>query len=162
MLTQLKQKDMDKKKVLYFDMDGVLVNFQSGIDKLSEETRKEFEGRLDEVPGIFALMDPMPGAIDAVHQLCEHYDVYILSTAPWKNPTAASDKVAWVTKYLNDVFHKRMVITHCKHLCQGDYLIDDRAKNGASEFKGEWIHFASEKFPDWNSVLQYLLPHTID
>ena len=25
------------KKILYFDMDNVLVNFQSGLDQLSEE-----------------------------------------------------------------------------------------------------------------------------
>ena len=145
------------KKVLYFDMDGVLVNFQSGIDKLSEAVRQEYEGRLDEVPGIFALMEPMPGAIEAVHRLQEYYEVYILSTSPWKNPTAASDKVAWVTKYLDDVFHKRMVLTHCKNLCKGDFLIDDRGKNGTSEFEGEWIHFGSERFPDWDSVVDYLL-----
>ena len=56
-------------KKLFFDMDGVLVNFQSGIDKLSDDVKKEYEGRLDEVPGIFSLMDPMPGAIEAVHEL---------------------------------------------------------------------------------------------
>jgi 5'(3')-deoxyribonucleotidase len=49
-----------------------------------------------------------------------------------------------------------MIITHRKDLCQGDYLIDDRGKNGTSEFAGEWIEFGSEKFPDWNSVLEYL------
>ena len=146
---------MTKKRV-FFDMDGVLVDFKSGIDKLSEDTKCEYEGRLDEVPGIFSLMDPMPGAIEAAHRLQELYDVYILSTAPWKNPTAASDKVAWVSKYMDDVFHKRMIITHCKNLCQGDYLIDDREKNGTSEFKGEWLHFASERFPGWDSVLAYL------
>lgn len=145
------------KKRLFFDMDGVLVDFQSGIDKLSEDVKKEYEGRLDEVPGVFALMSPMPGAIDAVHKLQEKYDVYILSTAPWKNPSAWSDKVKWVTEHLDDVFHKRMVITHCKHLCEGDYLIDDRGKNGASEFKGEWIQFGSDRFADWKSVLSYLL-----
>lgn len=146
-----------EKKRLFFDMDGVLVNFQSGIDKLSEKVKREYEGRLDEVPGIFALMDPMEGAIDAVHKLNERYDVYILSTAPWKNPSAWSDKVAWVTHHLDDVFHKRMVITHCKNLCVGDYLIDDRGKNGTSEFTGEWIQFGSERFPHWDSVLAYLL-----
>ena len=145
------------KKRLFFDMDGVLVDFQSGIDKLSEDVKKEYEGRFDEVPGIFGLMSPIPGAIDAVHKLQEKYDVYILSTAPWKNPSAWSDKVKWVTEHLDDVFHKRMVITHCKHLCEGDYLIDDRGKNGASEFKGEWIQFGSERFADWKSVLSYLL-----
>ena len=149
---------MEKKK-LYFDMDGVLVNFQSGIDKLSDEVKKEYEGRLDEVPGIFALMEPIAGAIEAVHKLQEYYDVYILSTAPWKNPSAWSDKVAWVTKYLDDVFHKRMVVTHCKHLLsgKGDYLIDDNDKNGAAEFKENHIKFGSEKFPDWESVLGYLI-----
>ena len=101
-------------------------------------------------------MKPMPGAIEAMHELQKHFDLFILSTAPWKNPSAWSDKVSWVTKYLDDVFHKRMVITHRKDLCQGDYLIDDRGKNGTSEFAGEWIEFGSEKFPDWNSVLEYL------
>ena len=145
-----------EKKRLFFDMDNVLVDFASGIARLDDATKQEYEGRLDEVPGIFALMDPMPGAIDAVHRLAEKYDVYILSTAPWKNPSAWSDKVKWVTQYLDDVFHKRMVITHRKDLCQGDYLIDDRGKNGTSDFAGEWIEFGSEKFPDWNSVLDYL------
>lgn len=51
-----------------------------------------------------------------------------------------------------------MIITHCKHLCLGDYLIDDRPNNGAKEFSGKWIHFRSNEFPDWNAVLNYLLP----
>ena len=139
-------------------MDDVLVDFKSGLNQVSEETKKEYADRLDEIPGLFGLMEPMPGAIEAVHELQKHYDLYILSTAPWKNPSAWSDKVAWVTKYLDDVFHKKMIITHCKNLCQGDYLIDDRGNNGTSEFAGEWIKFGSEKFPDWASVLDYLLP----
>lgn len=146
------------KKRLFFDMDNVLVDFESGINKLDEATKKAYEGRLDEVPSIFSLMEPMPGAIEAVHKLAEVYDVFILSTAPWKNPSAWSDKVEWVTKYFDDVFHKRMIITHRKDLVEGDYLIDDRGKNGTSEFKGEWIEFGSERFPDWSTVLEYLLP----
>ena len=137
-------------------MDNVLVDFQSGLDQVSEEVKAEYAGRLDEIPGLFAKMKPMEGAIDAVHELQKHYDLFILSTAPWKNPSAWSDKVEWVTKYLDDVFHKRMVITHRKDLCQGDYLIDDRGKNGTSEFAGEWIKFGSEQYPNWESVLKYL------
>ena len=157
------------KKRLFFDMDNVLVDFQSGLDKIDEEIKKQYRAkgpddkdRLDEIPGLFGKMDPVPGAIEAVHKLVEVYDVFILSTAPWKNPSAWSDKVTWVTKYLDDVFHKRMIITHRKDLVEGDYLIDDRGKNGTSEFKGEWIHFGSERFPDWNAVLEYLLNNNKD
>jgi 5'(3')-deoxyribonucleotidase len=123
---------MERKKRLFFDMDNVLVDFQSGLDKIDEETKNQYRARwsgdkdrLDEIPGLFGKMDPMPGAIEAVRTLAEEYDVFILSTAPWRNPSAWSDKVTWVTKYFDDVFHKRMIITHRKDLVEGDYLIDD-------------------------------------
>lgn len=151
------EKSIRRKKRVFVDMDNVLVDFQSGLDLQSDEIKKEYEGRLDEIPGLFADMKPMPGAIEAMHTLQEHFDLYILSTAPWKNPSAWSDKVKWVTRYLDDVFHKRMVITHCKNLCKGDYLIDDRGKNGTSEFEGKWIQFGNNEFPGWESVVNYLL-----
>ena len=149
-------------KRLFIDMDGVLVNFQSGIDKLDEKTKAEYESHLDDVPGIFALMDPMLGAVEAVHRLAEKYDLYILSTAPWNNPTAWRDKLNWVKKHFGgcdgDVFYKRLILSHHKNLCQGDFLIDDRPnKCGADQFVGEVIHFNSEKFPDWKSVVEYLM-----
>lgn len=147
-----------QKKRLFFDMDGVIVDFMSGVNRVSDELREEYKGRLDEIPGVFGLMSPIPGALDAVRKLNEYYDVYILSTAPWKNPSAWADKVTWVTNHLDDVFHKRIVITHCKNLCHGDYLIDDRDKHGAKEFMDEWLQFGSERFPDWDSILDYLLP----
>ena len=44
-------------------------------------------------------MDPVPGAIEAVYALKDKYDLYILSSSPWENPTALGDKLAWVKKY---------------------------------------------------------------
>ena len=52
------------KKTLYVDMDNVLVDFQTGIDRLDPRVRLEYEVRLDEVPGILCLMDPVPGALE--------------------------------------------------------------------------------------------------
>ena len=147
---------MNKKRI-YFDMDGVLVDFESGVAKIDEATKEQYKGKLDEIPGIFALMEPIPGATEVVRLLARHYDVFILTTSPWNNPTAASDKVQWVKKYMDDIFHKRLIITHRKDLLDGDYLIDDRDKNGASEFKGELIKFGSQQFPDWEAILKYLL-----
>ena len=57
-----REANMLIKKRLYVDMDGVLVNFVSALPRLSPEVQQEFDGRLDEVPGIFGLMAPMAGA----------------------------------------------------------------------------------------------------
>lgn len=145
------------KKVLYVDMDNVLVDFASGIARLDPATVQAYAGRLDEVPGIFALMDPMPGAVAAFTILARHFDTYLLSTSPWENPSAWSDKLLWVKTYLGDPAYKRLILTHHKNLNRGDYLIDDRAKNGVDQFQGEHIHFGTVQFPDWSAVLAYLL-----
>lgn len=144
-------------KRLYIDMDNVLVDFQSGIDCTTAELLKQYEGHLDDVPAIFSKMKPMPGAIEAFEKLAQRYDVYILSTAPWHNPTAWSDKVLWVQKYLGEVAYKRLILSHHKNLCTGDYIIDDRTRHGVDIFDGEHIHFGTERFPNWESVLEYLL-----
>lgn len=151
---------VSKSKNLFIDMDGTLVNFQSGIDRLDEKTRMEYEGRYDETLGIFALMDPMQGALDAYATLCQHFDTYILSTAPWENPSAWSDKLLWVKRHLNDHAYKRLILSHNKHLNKGHFLVDDRPNNGAEHFKGKWLHFGSERFPDWGVVTGYLLEWT--
>jgi len=145
------------KKRLYIDMDGVLVDFGSALPRVSADEKRTFDGRLDEVPGIFALMDPVADAIDSFHLLAGLFDTYILSTAPWGNPSAWSDKLLWVKKHLGNHATKRLILTHHKNLNQGDYLIDDRTKNGAAQFPGEHIHFLSARFPDWKAVMAYLL-----
>ena len=149
------------KKIVHIDMDNVIVDFPTGIAKLDEKTRQQYVGNYDEVEGIFGLMEPMPKAIEAVHQLAEKYDIYVLSTSPWHNPSAWIDKIKWIHRYFgedkNSVLYKRVILSHHKNLNQGDYLIDDRTANGAGKFNGEHIHFGTEKFPDWESVLKYLL-----
>ncbi|MFZ8887146.1 MAG: 5' nucleotidase, NT5C type, partial [Steroidobacteraceae bacterium] len=84
------------------------------------------------------------------------FDTYILSTAPWDNPSAWSDKLLWVKKHLGNHAYKRLMLSHHKNLHLGDYLVDDRTRNGADKFTGEHIHFGSASFPDWLTVLAYL------
>ena len=144
------------KHTLYVDMDGVLVDFNSGINRLSDKTRENYSSHPEDAPGVFALMDSMPGAIDALNRLRKKFDIYILSTAPWDNPSGWSDKLNWVKDHLDPYFTKRLILCHHKNLLKGRYLIDDRPKHGADHFGGEWIHFGSPEFPDWNTVLEYL------
>ncbi|MCF8365059.1 MAG: hypothetical protein K9H16_04720 [Bacteroidales bacterium] len=145
-----------EKKTLFIDMDGVLVDFQSGLMQLSEDIQTQFLEQEDNIPGIFSLMKPMPGAIEAYERLSKKFDTYILSTAPWENPTAWSDKLLWVKKYLGTVAHKRLILSHHKNLLKGDFIVDDRDKRGVKEFVGEHIHFGTEKFPGWREVVEYL------
>jgi len=137
-------------------MDHVLVDFKSALDIQSNEILDEYAGREDEIPSLFAQIQPMKDAVESFNKLSKKYDTYILSTAPWNNPTAWSDKLQWIKKHLGDSAYKRLIISHHKNLNKGDYLIDDRTKNGSGEFEGELILFGSERFPDWKTVCAYL------
>lgn len=149
------------KKIVYVDMDNTIVDFKSGIKRLSKSDTKVYKDRYDEHPYIFTLMDPIKDSLESVEKLNKQYDLYILSTAPWDNPNAWKQKRDWIGKYFGDkkkdVFYKKVILTHNKNLNKGDYLIDDRPHNGAENFEGEWIRFGSKNFPDWKSVTKYLL-----
>lgn len=138
-------------------MDGVLVDFNSATKHLDSNIIQEYKSRLEQVPGIFSLMSPMPDAIESYLKLIQHFDTYILSTFPWENHSAANDKLEWVQKYLGESAYQRLILSHHKNLSIGDYLIDDRTDCGIDRFIGEHIHFGSKKFPNWRSVLKYLL-----
>jgi 5'(3')-deoxyribonucleotidase len=135
-----------KYKTLYIDMDGVLVDLQSNLDKQGWHQN------------VFKDPPPMAGAVEAFNELCfdEDYDVYILSTAPWNIPNSWTQKRLWVSKYLGAKAHKRLILSNNKSLLRGDILIDDRTANGAGDFQGELIQFGTEKYPNWTEVLKYL------
>ena len=103
-------------------------------------------------------LDPIEGAIDSVNKLLKSkYKIFFLSTAPWDNPDAWTHKRLWIAKYFEDkLIRRKLILCHHKELLIGDYLIDDRKWNGAAKFTGEWIHFGSERFPNWDIILNYL------
>ena len=77
------------KKILYVDMDNVLVDFPSAFPHVPNDVLDKYADNKDDILGIFSLMQPLDGAIDAYEKLSQKYDTYILSTAPWDNPSAA-------------------------------------------------------------------------
>jgi 5'-nucleotidase len=158
-----------KKKTIFIDMDGVIVNLQKAIADVFND-RPELKGIYgdcpDEIEGIFLNAPIMEGARESITKLQESgkYDLFIATSAPWENPTSSASKRIWVERYFGDLFYKKMFVTHRKDLLIGDYLIDDRTKNGAAEFQGEHLQFGVNyetgkvgRFPDWNSILNYLL-----
>ena len=146
---------MDKKKqIIYVDMDGVLVDFESGVKKAEPDLLKSYQGQYDNIPHIFSWMEPMPDSTKAFKKLNEKYDMYILTTAPWRNETALQDKKDWLNKHLGDIIKKKVIFSHHKELLMGDYLIDDRS---CPEFKGKQFLLGSKEYPDWNNILKELL-----
>lgn len=156
------------RKKVYIDMDGVLVDIKPKVEHIRKNlivftnyageavSLHDQPDRIDEVPFLFEDLPPMEGAVEAYNHLNSLFDVYILSTAPWNNPNAWLQKRLWVEEHLGAAATKRLILSHHKNLMIGEFLIDDRTKNGAGEFNGEHIHFATDRFPDWNSVVDYL------
>jgi 5'(3')-deoxyribonucleotidase len=146
------------KTIIYIDLDGVIADFDKARWEHPLCNQTPFKGRPDRIPNIYRDLEPIEGALDAVNKLLdnERLDIYILSTAPWDNPDAWTHKRLWVEKYFGKKIRKRLILCHHKHLLIGDYLIDDRRFNGASEFTGQWIHFGSEAYPNWKVVLEFV------
>lgn len=153
------------KPVLYIDMDNTLVDFTTAFAYVDPELLAKHAGDEDDIPGIFGLMEPMSGAIDAVLELAPLFDTFVLSTAPWANPTAWHDKVEWIKKHFGagpeSPLYKRLILSHHKHLNRGEFLVDDRPhKNGAERFHesgGEVIHFGEHgTHKTWPEVVEYL------
>lgn len=151
-----------QKKVIWLDLDGVIVDFWANVEDhyrriplLSER----YKDNPDHIHGIFRNPPPVNGAIDAVLALHNSgkYELYIATACPWANPQGAADKRYWVENYFGDLFYKRITVTHNKNMLIGDYLIDDRTANGAGSFTGELILFGSSEYPNWESVLKKLL-----
>ena len=146
-------------KIIYIDLDGVVADFEKGRLQHPLSTITPYIGRPDKLPGVYENLDPITDSIESVTELFNNpdFDVYFLSSAPWDNPEAWTHKRLWVAKYFDvKIIRKRLILSHHKQLLIGDYLIDDNQWNGASDFQGKWIHFGSQEFPNWKTVLNYL------
>lgn len=148
---QLKDIDDTDGSVDFLNADG----FTRDKDKSTKSKMIDFL-ITNKYRNIFDDLRPMPGAVEAFRLLCQHYQVFILSTPMWILPESYTAKRNWVENWLGESSYKKLILSHNKSIVVGDYLIDDRIKNGVAEFPGEHIHFGQDQFPDWLSVITYL------
>ena len=134
---------------IYFDMDGVLADFDGGVARLcglrplmqGEHRSKEEDDlmweRIREVPHFYDRLEPMPGAVELFRQLYERYGdkCEILTGIPKPKRgiiTAGEDKTAWAHRLLTPEMKVNIVYREeKKDFCTGKdtILIDDLKSN---------------------------------
>ena len=136
-------------------MDGVLCNFfKAALEALRKNPEQKYP---HSQWGFFLKLEEIPGAIESVNKLKEKYDVWILTRPSFHNVNCFTEKAQWIWDHLGFDMVKKTIMAGDKSLLKGDYLIDDTNTAGQPDFEGEWIHFGSENFKNWNDVLKYLM-----
>lgn len=85
-------------------------------------------------------IEPIPGAIDALHRMVADGHTVNICTSPWlTNETCVADKLQWLDTHVGAGWAERAVVTKDKTLVRGDILIDDKPEiRGA--YEPEWEH----------------------
>lgn len=136
-------------------MDGVLCNFYKAAKQaLTDNPSQKYP---QSQWGFFLKLEEIEGAIEGFRKLQEKYDVWILTRPSFRNVNCYTEKAQWVWDHLGLDVLEKTIMSPDKSLLKGDYLIDDQGNAGQENFEGEWIHFKTEKFPDWKSVVDYLM-----
>lgn len=113
-------------------------------------------------PGFFRNLPVMTGAVEAMRELYEKHEVYIVTTAT-EFKYSMLDKWEWLEEYFPFIHHSRLVFCGNKSIVHGDYMLDDKVKNLAT-FNGRGLLFDSphnahetgyERIHDWEEVRAY-------
>ena len=140
---------MEVKKI-YFDMDGVLADFERGVKELChmdppDQNAKDYNKkdddlmweRIKEVGDFYFELELMPDAKEMFDIVYNKYQdrCEILTGIPKENrgiKTAGKDKIKWVEELLSDRIKVNVVLREQKpEYCSGKdcILIDDMEKN---------------------------------
>lgn len=155
--------------IILSDMDGVLADFESRVFDILEKMGGPKRDEVDPVPfkiaervgkewsstvfdiitkeNFFAELEPLEGALEALKEMEEAgHQVWICTSPLLRNPTCASEKLAWVEKHLGKKWMGRTIITSDKTLVNGDVLIDDKAFI-TGEQTPPWAHILYDQVP---------------
>ena len=140
------------KEIVYIDMDDTMCDFM-GAFHLAIKANPFIKYPQSQY-GFFTNLKPIPGAIEGYNTLSNSkYDVYILTRPSILNPLCYTEKRIWIENHLGLEACNKLIISPNKSLNKGHYLIDDQPW----DFDGEQIRFGADDFPNWESVIKYLM-----
>ncbi|MFL9842875.1 5' nucleotidase, NT5C type [Flavobacterium rhizosphaerae] len=79
-------------------------------------------------PGFFRTLPVMEGAVEAVRELAEDFDIYIVSAA-MEFPQSLYEKRQWLEEHFPFISWKNIIFCGDKSVIDVDFLIDDHCKN---------------------------------
>ncbi len=163
---------------IYFDMDGVLADFDRGVTELcgipwisqgqnrSKEEDDNMWAKVREVDNFYDKLEPVPGAVELFNMLYEKYGdrCEILTGIPKphrKILTSGEDKTKWAHRLLSEDLKVNIVYREeKKNYCTGPgcILIDDLDKN-----INEWTEYGGFGllFKDTESAIEILKENNI-
>lgn len=142
--------------IVYVDMDDVMCDYSTSL-RLARKTHTSVPFP-QSLPGFFRNLPPISGAIDAVNQLRDMFDVYVLTAPSTKNPLSYTEKRLWIENHFDYQLTEKLILSPNKGLLLGEFLIDDNVQGkGQESFAGELLQFGSTNYPDWDAVLERLV-----
>jgi 5'-nucleotidase len=174
--------ESSNRKSIGVDMDGVIADTESHyIAWYKQETgetlsrslflgRSEYEtlpdktavSRYIHTAGFFRTLPVMPGSVEAVRTLMEHYEVYIVSAA-MEFPLSLFEKREWLAEHFPFISWQRIIFCGDKSIINTNFLIDDHPKN-LDHFPGVPIMFTAshninhhqhKRLNNWKEILEY-------
>jgi 5'(3')-deoxyribonucleotidase len=144
-----------QRKKVFVDMDNCLCDFVGSYAQ-NKKDYPEIEYPQSQF-GFFSNLAPIENAVESFKFLEEYFDVYILTRPSIYNLMCYTEKADWVKRYLGFHILEKLVIACDKSIVDSEnaYLIDDTTQAGQLDFRGEFIHFKTNKFPNWESVISY-------
>ena len=142
-------------RTLYLDCDGVLADFDAGVQRLLGMPVQQFQqrfgvgkfwARLATAPNFYGTLPLMPDAME-LFDAVRHLEPVILTGLPRGN-WAAEQKVRWAAQYFPGT---KIITTMARdkrdHAKEGDVLVDDLLKHRAlwEEAGGIFIHHKSAR-----------------
>ena len=133
-------------KVVLIDIDSTLNNFQEHFIREFLKKYPDFAEKLPEEPVHFDIlkvdkpkgleiltadgftegMVPLPGAVEAVHELEKRgHTVFFCTALVTDTSNAMRDRVQWIGKWFGEKWMKRVIFALDKTMVRGDFLIDD-------------------------------------